>query len=63
MTYTKAKAVASAIGTVATALTAAFADNVFTGNEIASVTSTVVVAILSIYAVYKVPNKPVNNGS
>lgn len=52
-----AKAWVSAVGMVVTALSAAFADDVFSGNDTAAVASTVVVAVLSVVAVYRVPNK------
>lgn len=52
-----AKAWVAAVSSVATALTAAFADNVFDGNDVASVASTVVVAALGVWAVYRVPNR------
>jgi hypothetical protein len=60
MNTTKAKAWTAALGTVVTALSAAFADNVLSNNEIAGVVSTVVLGVLTVYAVYKVPNKPVS---
>jgi hypothetical protein len=55
-----AKAWVSAAGMVVTALTAAFADDVFNGNDAAGVVSTVVLAIVSVVAVYRVPNKNAN---
>jgi hypothetical protein len=54
-TVTRLKAVAAAVGVTVTALTAAFADNVLSHNEIAGVVSTVVAGALSVYAVWKVP--------
>lgn len=53
-----AKAVIAAVGTVGTALTAALADNVLDGNELGGIVSTVVVAALTVYAVWRVPNQP-----
>jgi hypothetical protein len=55
---TAAKAWVTAVGLVVTALSAAFADNVFDGNDAAAVASTVVLGIASVVAVYRVPNKP-----
>jgi hypothetical protein len=52
-----AKAWVAALGTVVTSLSVALGDDIFDGNDAASVTSTVVLAIVSIYAVYRVPNK------
>lgn len=54
---TTAKAWVAAVGTVVTSLSAAFADNVFDGNDAAAVVSTVVLGIFSVFAVYRVPNK------
>lgn len=51
-----AKAAVAAVGTVVTALTAALADNVLDVNEVGTVLSTVVVAGLTVYAVWRVPN-------
>jgi hypothetical protein len=55
-----AKAWVAALGTVVTALSGAFADDVFNGNDAAAVTSTVVLAIVAVVAVYRVPNKKVS---
>lgn len=52
-----AKAVVAAVGTVVTALTAALADDVLNTNEVGTIISTVVVAALSVYAVWRVPNE------
>lgn len=52
-----AKAVVAAVGTVVTALSAAFADNVLDNSEIGGIISTVVVGILTVVAVYRVPNQ------
>lgn len=56
-----AKAWVSAVGTVVTALSAAFADDVLSNNETAGLVSTAVLAALSVYAVYKTPNKDVHS--
>ena len=59
MKMTKAKALVAAAGTIVTALSAAFADNVFDGSEVGGVVSTVVTAGIAVWAVWRVPNKPV----
>lgn len=51
-----AKAYVTAVSSVVTALSAAFADNVLGDNEVAGLASTVVLAGLGVYAVYKTPN-------
>lgn len=51
-----AKAVVAAVSSVASALTAALADNVLGTDEWGSIASTVVVAVLGVYAVWRVPN-------
>ncbi|MBM7788843.1 hypothetical protein [Tenggerimyces flavus] len=55
----KWKAVVGAVGTVVTALTAAFADNVLGVDELGHVISVVVAAGVTIYGVWRVPNKQV----
>jgi hypothetical protein len=57
---TAAKAWVAALGTVVTALSAAFADDVFNGNDAAAVVSTVVLGAVSVISVYRVPNKKSN---
>jgi hypothetical protein len=54
---TAAKAWVAALGMVVTSLSAAFADDVFNGSDAAAVVSTVVLAIVSVIAVYQVENK------
>lgn len=56
---TKAKAVAAAIGTFCTVVVSVFADNVLDVSEIGSLIAGAVTAAGTIYAVFKVPNKPV----
>jgi len=51
-----AKAVAAAVGTVATAVSAALADDLFGVDEIGHVVATVITAALAVYAVWRVPN-------
>jgi hypothetical protein len=53
-----AKAWAAAAGTVVTVLTAALADNVFDLSDTTTLVTTVIEAGATIYAVYKVKNKP-----
>lgn len=56
---TAAKTTASAIGTIAVAISAALADDVFNSDD-AGVVTTIVVALLSIYAVWRTPNRVKN---
>lgn len=55
---TKAKAVAAAVGTFATVVAAVFADDVLDTSEIGSLIAGGVTAAATIYAVFKIPNKP-----
>lgn len=59
MKVTKAKAWVAAGGLLFTALSTAFADDVFGAGEVANVVSALVSGAVSVYAVYRVPNKPV----
>lgn len=52
-----AKAWVAALFSVVTALSAAFADDVFDGNDAAAIASTVVLGAAGVWAVYRVPNK------
>jgi len=52
-----AKAYVTAVSSVVTALSAAFADDVLGDSEVGGLVSTVVVAALGVYAVYKTPNR------
>lgn len=61
MKTTKAKTWVAAVGLVVTALSAAFADDVFNAGEVANVITALVTGAGSVYAVYKVPNKPTGN--
>lgn len=54
----KAKAVAAALGLVVTALSAAFADDVLDVSETGQIVATVITGALSVYAVWRVPNRP-----
>lgn len=51
-----AKAIASAVGTAATIVTAALADDVLALDEQGAIVSAVVVGALSVWAVWRVPN-------
>jgi hypothetical protein len=59
MTMTRTKAWIAAIGSVVTAIGSALADNVFDSNDVATILTATVSAALTWYAVYKVPNRPV----
>lgn len=56
---TKAKTVAAAIGTVVTVAVAVFADDVLDLEEAWALGGAIVTGASTIYAVFKVPNKPV----
>lgn len=56
-----AKAIVAAIGTITTSLSAALADEVMNNNEIAGLTSTVVLAVLTVWGVWRVENKETNS--
>lgn len=51
-----AKAWVAFVGTVVTSLNAALSDDVFNASDGAQVVSTVVLAIATLYATYRVPN-------
>lgn len=53
----KLKAVVAAVGTVVTALTAAFADDVLNVDEAGNIVAVVVSAGVTIYGVWRVPNQ------
>lgn len=53
-----AKAVAAAVGTAATVLTAALADDVFNASEMGTFIATLIEGGTTIYAVWRIPNKP-----
>lgn len=53
-----AKAVAAAVGSVVTVLTAALADDVLSMSETGTVVATCVTAALTVYAVFQVKNRP-----
>lgn len=55
----KAKAVVAAVGTIVTALTAAFTDDVVDIGEVGELTAVVIAAGLTIYGVWRVPNREV----
>jgi hypothetical protein len=56
---TKAKAIAAAVGALATVVAGAFADDVLGTDEIGSLIAAIVTAAGTVYAVFVVPNKPV----
>lgn len=58
MRYTKAKAVAAAIGTFTVLVSTALADEVLDTGEIGELVVGAIVAAGAIYAVYRTPNKP-----
>lgn len=53
-----AKAVVAAVGTLTTVLTAALADDVLDVSETGSLVSALILGALSVYAVWRVPNRP-----
>lgn len=55
------KAIVSAIGTVVTALSAALADDVLNQSEIGGLVVTIIAAGATIYAVWRVPNRPADS--
>jgi hypothetical protein len=59
----KAKAIAAAIGTLATVVTGVYADNVLGTDEIGSLVAAIVTAGVTIYAVFQVPNKPLDDAT
>lgn len=59
MKTTKAKAITAAVGAVVAVLTAAFADDVFSANETSQVVAVLVEQALTVWAVWRVPNKTV----
>ena len=58
MKMTKAKAVVAGVGAVVSILTAAFADDVFSASETGQVTAVLVEQAITVWAVWRVPNKP-----
>lgn len=54
-----AKAVIGAVGTFVTALTAAAADNVIGLDEVPHLVSTLVLGGVTVYSIWKVPNRQV----
>lgn len=52
-----AKAIAAAVGAVATAASAALADNVLGTGETATIASALAVAVVTVYGVWRVPNR------
>lgn len=58
MRTTKAKAVAAAVGSVVTVAVAVFADDVLNLEEAWALGGAIVTAASTVYAVFKVENKP-----
>ena len=58
MKMTKAKAINAAVGAVVSILTAAFADEVFSASETSRVVAVLVEQAITVWAVWRVPNKP-----
>lgn len=54
---TVAKAVAAAIGTLITVLTAALADDVLQVSETSGIVAAAVTGVLTVYAVWRTPNR------
>jgi hypothetical protein len=57
MQFTKAKAIAAAVGTFAVLVSTVFADNVLDTGEVGELVTGAIVAAIAVYAVYKTPNK------
>lgn len=55
---TKAKAWMAAVGTLLMALSVAFADDVLSMGETGTIVTVLVESALTVFAVYKVENKP-----
>lgn len=55
------KAWVAAFGTTVTALSAAFADDILSNNEVAGIISTVVLAIFTVIGVYQARNSGTPN--
>lgn len=60
--FTKAKTIAAAIGTLATVVAGAFADDVLDVGEIGALIAALATAAGTIYAVFRVPNRPLPPG-
>ncbi|GIF71917.1 hypothetical protein [Asanoa siamensis] len=56
---TKAKALVAAVMAVGGVLTAAFADDVFGASEVGTTVAVLVEQAIGVWAVWRVPNKPV----
>lgn len=56
---TKAKAWVAALGSLLMALSVAFADDVVSVGETGTVVTVLIEAALTVFAVYRVPNNPV----
>jgi hypothetical protein len=58
MKMTKTKAVVAFVGTLVTVLTGALADDVFSAGEVGEIVAQAVTGILTVIAVWQIPNKP-----
>ena len=58
----RTKAIAAAIGGIATILTATLADDILSVDETGTIISTVVVQGITVWSVWKVRNKPIQGG-
>ena len=58
-----AKALVAAVGVVVTALTGVLADDVVDVNEVALLVAVLVEAAATVYAVWRVPNEPADDGA
>lgn len=59
---TIAKAVVAAVGGLCTVLAGALADNVIDGGEVANLVASAVTAALTVYAVWRTPNRDARQG-
>lgn len=53
----KAKAIVAAVGTIATAVSTAFADNVVSAGEVGELVTVVIGTVATVLAVYRVSNE------
>jgi hypothetical protein len=60
MRMRRTKMIVAAVGTVATVLTSALADDVLNASETATLIATVIEGAATVWAVWRVPNKPVD---
>jgi hypothetical protein len=58
--FTKAKAIVAAVGTFVEGLKVVVADELIQIDEVPSIVSTVVILAITVWGVFKVPNRPVS---